>query len=79
MKNKQFFLLILILSAILLFGEISQPVCAQLSSFGPAQTGGDYRVETYSNGDRYEGYFVNGLYNGEGTYIWANGDRYPAG
>ena len=37
---------------------------------------GDYRTEKYSNGDQYTGYFVNGKYNGEGTYIWANGDRY---
>ena len=49
---------------------------AQISSFGPSQSSGEYRVETYANGDRYEGYFVNGLYHGKGTYIWANGDRY---
>lgn len=49
---------------------------AQISSFGPSQPAGEYRVEFYDNGDQYAGYFVNGLYHGEGTYTWANGDRY---
>jgi hypothetical protein len=36
----------------------------------------EYKVVTYDNGDRYEGYFVNDLKNGEGTYYWKNGNRY---
>ena len=30
----------------------------------------------YSNGDRYEGDFINGMFHGKGVFIWANGDRY---
>ena len=76
MKKNLFIPLILILSFILFLGGIAKPTNAQLSSFAPGQTGGEYRVEKYSNGDQYAGYFVNGQYNGEGTYTWANGDRY---
>ena len=75
MKKNLFIPLILILSFILFLGGIAKPINAQLSSFAPGQTGGEYRVEKYSNGDQYAGYFVNGQYNGEGTYTWANGDR----
>ena len=31
-----------------------------------------YGVLSKSNGDSYEGEFENALFNGEGTYIWAN-------
>ncbi|MBN2302485.1 MAG: hypothetical protein JXN60_08220 [Lentisphaerae bacterium] len=33
-------------------------------------------VVTFSNGDRYEGEFKNGLFHGWGTYYYRNGDRY---
>lgn len=45
----------------------------QISSFTPTKV---TRTEKYSNGDQYSGEFLNGKYNGNGTYIWANGDRY---
>ena len=33
-------------------------------------------VVTFPNGDRYEGEFKDGLFHGQGTYIYANGTRY---
>ena len=77
MRKKSLFVLltvIFVLSGI--FSSVTAEPAAQISSFGPSQPIGDYRTETYSNGDQYTGYFVNGQYNGEGVYIWANGDRY---
>ncbi len=76
MAKRRSFLLILLLSAVLLSGLTSLSVYAQISSFSSGQSAAEYRTENYSNGDQYTGYFVNGLYNGEGTYVWANGDRY---
>ncbi len=63
-----FFVIMVLMSA-----AKQKPVQAQIS---PSQTNAEYREESYATGDRYEGYFVNGQYNGKGTYIWANGDRY---
>ena len=74
MKTKKILLSVLLCTAFILSGFF--PSQAQISSFGPAQSAAEYRVENYTNGDQYAGYFVNGLYNGEGTYTWANGDRY---
>lgn len=76
MTKRRSFLLILLLSAVLFSGLTYLSVNAQLSSFSSGQSAAEYRTENYSNGDQYTGYFVNGQYNGEGTYIWANGDRY---
>ena len=62
------------LMLILVFTAVSASPVTQISSFGPGS--GDYRSESYPNGDRYEGYFSNGVYHGSGTYTWANGDVY---
>ncbi len=77
MKNRKFIVLIssIFISVFFVFTVTASP-SSQISSFTPSQATGEYRTENYSNGDQYTGYFVNGLYNGEGTYIWANGDRY---
>ena len=32
--------------------------------------------KSFSSGARYQGYFMNGKRNGEGTYKWPNGDEY---
>ncbi|MHB8109469.1 MAG: tetratricopeptide repeat protein [Syntrophorhabdaceae bacterium] len=38
---------------------------------------GSYKgVRNYENGDKYEGEFTNGKFNGKGTYTYANGDQY---
>ena len=63
----------MILTAVFLAVSLSVPAQAQISSF--SQTA-ETRTEFYSNGDQYSGEFVNGKYNGNGTYTWANGDRY---
>ena len=33
-------------------------------------------VQTFSNGDKYEGDFFNGSKHGQGTYTWKSGDQY---
>ena len=77
MKNSMLsLLLIAVFISIILCTSVSAAPFAQISPFSPSPMAGDYRTEKYSNGDQYTGYFVNGKYNGEGTYIWANGDRY---
>ena len=76
MAKRRSFLLVLLLAAVIISGFTSLSVKAQISSFSSGQTAAEYRTENYSNGDQYTGYFVNGLYNGEGTYVWSNGDRY---
>ena len=48
----------------------------QIDLVNSQSASGNYRVETYENGDQYAGNFLNGKYNGQGTYTWANGDRY---
>ena len=30
----------------------------------------------WSDGDKYEGYFKNGLFDGKGIYYYNNGNRY---
>ncbi len=35
-----------------------------------------YGVQTYTNGDHYEGILVNGMRSGKGVYVWATGERY---
>ena len=30
----------------------------------------------YSNGDKYEGSWKNGMRSGEGSYLYYNGDKY---
>lgn len=42
----------------------------------PADAAGEIRVMDLPNGDRYEGEFRNGLFNGRGVYTCRNGDRY---
>ena len=32
--------------------------------------------KSFSSGDKYQGYFMNGKRNGLGTYKWPNGDEY---
>lgn len=76
MRSKSIFLSVLLFTAVLFSCLSFVGVSAQISSFSPAQSAGEYRTENYSNGDQYSGYFVEGKYNGQGTYIWANGDRY---
>lgn len=34
------------------------------------------KVEVYDSGAQYEGDFVNGIRQGEGTYTWADGKKY---
>ena len=34
------------------------------------------QTETYNNGDKYVGNFVDGKRSGTGTYTWASGDKY---
>ena len=34
------------------------------------------QTETYNNGDKYVGNFVDGKRSGKGTYTWASGDKY---
>ena len=40
---------------------------------------GEISVVTFPNGDRYEGEFSDGLFNGWGVYYYHNGDRYEGG
>ncbi len=42
----------------------------------PGKPKGEISVITFPNGDRYEGEFKNGLFNGWGIYWYARGDRY---
>jgi len=35
-----------------------------------------YKIETYKNGNRYEGYIKNGLREGKGTMFYNNGSKY---
>lgn len=42
----------------------------------PAPGRRDITVVTFPNGDRYEGEFEHGLFNGWGVYTYSNGDRY---
>ncbi len=74
-RNINFFLAVLVTLSVCVMSAVAAPV-EQISSFSPAQSASEYRTEHYSNGDQYSGEFVNGKYNGNGTYIWANGDRY---
>ncbi|MBQ6502605.1 MAG: hypothetical protein IJI57_01670 [Flexilinea sp.] len=76
MTKRRSFLLIMLFTAVIFSVFSTLSVKAQLSSFSSGQSAAEYRTENYSNGDQYTGYFVNGQYNGEGTYVWANGDRY---
>jgi len=36
----------------------------------------DHGTATYTNGDKFTGYFVDGKKHGHGTYIFKNGDEY---
>lgn len=44
-----------------------------LISYAPAQ---NYSTCSWSNGDRFEGRWVNGVIDGMGIYYWSNGTRY---
>jgi len=33
-------------------------------------------IDTYANGDKYDGNWVNGERSGKGTYTWADGRKY---
>ena len=33
-------------------------------------------VETWVNGSRYEGNYLNGCKNGKGVYTWSDGSKY---
>ena len=35
-----------------------------------------YKPYTFPNGDKYDGYWRNGLMEGEGKYFFANGNKY---
>lgn len=35
-----------------------------------------YGQMTYSNGDKYEGDFMNGMKHGKGSIVYYNGDQY---
>ena len=35
-----------------------------------------YYTQTYNNGDKYVGNFVNGIKSGQGIYTWASNDYY---
>ena len=48
---------------------------AEDRSYDPVTKTG-YHTETYANGERYEGYFVNGKRQGVGRMEYANGDVY---
>ena len=59
-------------------GPSSKPISSVSLFSGSSSTGG-YTGEgssEYDNGDKYEGYYVNGKRNGKGTYTYANGDVY---
>ena len=36
----------------------------------------NYVVKNYENGDKFEGQFKDGKFNGQGTYYGAYGDKY---
>ena len=77
MKSKRLVILLTICIIMsVLAGSVSAEPLKQIQSFSSGQSAGDYRAETYSNGDQYAGYFKNGRYDGKGTYTWANGDYY---
>ena len=38
--------------------------------------GGKFGTFTFSNGERYEGEFANGKFEGKGKYYYSNGDIY---
>ena len=75
-KTVSLIILLVIFISTSLFASVTANPIAQITSFSSGQSAAEYRTENYSNGDQYTGYFVNGQYNGEGTYVWANGDRY---
>lgn len=48
----------------------------EVASPQPAGGAREVSVVTFPNGDRYEGEFKDGLFNGWGLYFYRNGDRY---
>jgi len=74
--TKNIIFIVLLFAVIFTSGVMAAPE-GQLSAIGSSYINvQEYRRESYENGDFYAGYFLNGLYNGEGVYTWANGDRY---
>lgn len=67
--------IVILFAAIFVYTAHAAPN-TQIDAIGSYILGLEYRTERYSNGDQYEGYFLNGLYNGEGKYTWSNGDCY---
>jgi hypothetical protein len=39
----------------------------------------EFGILNFTNGDRYEGSFVENRQEGQGKYIWVNGDEYIGG
>jgi len=56
----------------LTFLVTNKSLFAQCSS-GDCQNGYGVYLSEYG---RYEGYFAGGLYNGQGSFYWTNGDKY---
>lgn len=44
--------------------------------YGNANSNATYKTIEYTNGDKYEGYTVNGVREGQGTSYYANGDKF---
>jgi len=52
-------------------------IVATIATGGPAaKAAGEMAIVAFPNGDRYEGEFRNGLFDGWGVYSYHNGDRY---
>ena len=76
MIRKNNFIFFVILLTFCLSSACMAVPSGQIVNSGGSSSGAEFRTETYENGDQYTGQFVNGKYNGKGTYTWANGDVY---